>query len=320
MRGRDAGLTLALVLTTLTWGAAFTAVKQSTRTVDPIDFAIWRYLVAGVAFGWLLVLLPRFGVPSKPFSARDWGFIFFLGAVGVAGYHAFFNIGIRNLARTSSGESAAILASFIISTSSLFVVLLTPFTTKERLTRRRVGGILVALVGTSLLFLVGRDARIEQDVVAGLLLITVAPFAWAVYNVVTKRWMAHHSSLRVTSWSMMVGTLFLLPFSDLGFFQRAQTIAPVNWMWIVVLGLLATFAGYLAWMVALAFWDATRVSAFVYLVPLFATAWAIILEGESLTTPIIAGGGLILLGVWLVNRPGRARLNPLKGAAATPEP
>jgi drug/metabolite transporter (DMT)-like permease len=44
------------------------------------------------------------------------------------------------------------------------------------------------------------------------------------------------------------------------------------------------------------------VSAFSYLQPFFATLMAIPMLGEHLTAPLLAGGALVLAGVWTTER------------------
>jgi drug/metabolite transporter (DMT)-like permease len=47
---------------------------------------------------------------------------------------------------------------------------------------------------------------------------------------------------------------------------------------------------------------AIRASAFAYLVPIFGVASSAALLGEQITTATVAGGVLVMLGLWLVQR------------------
>ena len=53
---------------------------------------------------------------------------------------------------------------------------------------------------------------------------------------------------------------------------------------------------------AMRFMSATRLSAFAYLQPVFATGLAVPFLGESLTSSLVSGGILVLFGVFLTER------------------
>jgi drug/metabolite transporter (DMT)-like permease len=53
---------------------------------------------------------------------------------------------------------------------------------------------------------------------------------------------------------------------------------------------------------ALSHLPASRVASFSYLQPLVATVLAVPALGEPVTPPVVAGGALVLAGVWLTER------------------
>jgi len=48
--------------------------------------------------------------------------------------------------------------------------------------------------------------------------------------------------------------------------------------------------------------SASRIAAFQYLQPVFATLMAVFMLGEELTAPLIAAGGVIIAGVYITER------------------
>lgn len=71
---------------------------------------------------------------------------------------------------------------------------------------------------------------------------------------------------------------------------------------LLFLGIVCSGLAYIFWYAALARLDATETSSLLYFEPLVtqAVAWAYL--GEPITGWIILGGGVILLGVYLVGR------------------
>ena len=76
-----------------------------------------------------------------------------------------------------------------------------------------------------------------------------------------------------------------------------------NWRW-------SAFASYLVWMWLLAHYPATRISAFVFLTPLFALLAGALWLGEPVTASLLLALALVAVGIVLVNRrvPGKARV------------
>jgi drug/metabolite transporter (DMT)-like permease len=67
------------------------------------------------------------------------------------------------------------------------------------------------------------------------------------------------------------------------------------------------FASYLAWMWMLGRYPATRISAFVFLTPLFALLFGNLWLNEPVTPTLLLALGLVAMGIVLVNRPPRQR-------------
>lgn len=315
MSPRDALITLLLVATTLAWGSAFTGVKVLVRVMDPVDLAILRFLMSGVGYVGLLYWLKRRGTRWTPVRRRHVRWAFVAGAFGVVAYHVSFNVGEDWLTQTASEDVAATLTAFLIATNSIFTLMLVPFVTRESLGSRRVGGILVSLVGIGVLVLWGRGVLVDRASLTGMLIVLIAPLAWAVYSVFTKRVFKGVDPLQWTSMAMLAGTLLLFPFAGTGLVAQTMSLEPVHWLWLLLLSMGATFGGYLAWGYALNHWDASRASTFVYLVPLFGMSIATLVEHERITWQLLAGGALVLAGLWLSN--ATPRVSPVAARART---
>ena len=71
---------------------------------------------------------------------------------------------------------------------------------------------------------------------------------------------------------------------------------------VVVQTVVGAFASYLAWMWMLGHYPATKISAFVFLTPLFALLFGMLWLGEAVTLTLALSLGLVAVGIVLVNR------------------
>ena len=71
---------------------------------------------------------------------------------------------------------------------------------------------------------------------------------------------------------------------------------------VAVQTVVGAFASYLAWMWMLGHYPATKISAFVFLTPLFALLFGMLWLGEAVTLTLALSLGLVAVGIVLVNR------------------
>jgi len=71
---------------------------------------------------------------------------------------------------------------------------------------------------------------------------------------------------------------------------------------VAVQSAVGAFASYLAWMWMLGHYPATKISAFVFLTPLFALLFGMLWLGESVTLTLALSLALVAVGIVLVNR------------------
>jgi drug/metabolite transporter (DMT)-like permease len=74
------------------------------------------------------------------------------------------------------------------------------------------------------------------------------------------------------------------------------------WTSIAVQTVLGAFVSYLVWMWMLTRYPATKMSAFVFLTPIFALLFGALWLRESVTVPLLMSLALVTLGIVLVNR------------------
>ncbi|HJS17410.1 MAG TPA: EamA family transporter [Anaerolineales bacterium] len=75
-----------------------------------------------------------------------------------------------------------------------------------------------------------------------------------------------------------------------------------GWLSIIFLGVFCSGLAYVAWYDALKALTTAQTGVFLYIEPLIAVLVAFFILDEAITAAALIGGGIIILGVWLVNR------------------
>ena len=283
--------TNGMLLVTLFWGGNFTATKLAFNEIDPLAFTALRFLLA-TAVIW--AILRR----SEPNPARlppgVTAKLVWLGVVGNTIYQIFF---IEGLAHTSATKSSLILAGM-----PAIVILATWALGIERTSVRQRLAVGLATVGV-IIVVMARGGSIGDGVGKGDLLLLGAIFTWAAYTLLMRHWRLPISSLRLTAWTMYTGTPGLVL---IGIPQLLHTdwhaVSWAGWGGILYASLLSLVAAYILWNRGVAELGAARTVAFNTLVPLVATAIAMVGLGERPGLAHVVGGGLIVAGVLLTRQ------------------
>ncbi len=288
---------LEAIFAVVVWGCTFIATKIALRDITPVAVVWLRFTIGVLVLGTAVGLRRQFGLP-KP---SEWGYFALLGFLGIT-FHQWLQ---SNGLETSQATTTA----WIVSTTPIFMAILGWLILKERLGWMRIGGILLATFG---MLLVVTRGRLASLVVSGFgepgdYLILVSAVNWAVFSILSRRGLKSHPAARMMFYVMVLGWLFtsILFFSEHGLDQIPR-LTLNGWGGILFLGIFGSGLAYIAWYDALQALAASRVGAFLYIEPLVTLLAAALVIGEAITPASLLGGGIILLGVWLVNRPEKA--------------
>jgi drug/metabolite transporter (DMT)-like permease len=124
-----------------------------------------------------------------------------------------------------------------------------------------------------------------------------------VYSVIGHPVLRRLGAPRATLGAMAAGwALLSIPVVWTGAWRDYARLSPPGWAAVLFLGLACSGLGYLFWYAALEKIEASRVAALLYLEPLVTLAAAAALLGERVPPVTVAGGVLLLIGVYLVER------------------
>ena len=127
--------------------------------------------------------------------------------------------------------------------------------------------------------------------------------------------MAHRPPILILAGSHLFALVSLwpisLPIGGWDFVWEAATWAPGVWLGILYLGLVNTGFSQLLFMFALREVTSAQAVSYTYLQPPMTAVLAMLFLNEQPTVMTLLCGGVILVGIWLVNRPRTVRRPPV---------
>ena len=275
------------------WGGTWIAGRVIAQELSaPLAVAALRFVLSGLAVG-AFMLLSEGRLPF-PESGRDWGLIWALGFFGIFLYGLCFFFGLQ---RIPAGRGA-----LVVALNPAVIVMTAWLIGKERMTTRKAIGSLIALAGCLTVIGNGDPLALFQGTVGlGEWLIVGCVMSWTAYTFIGWQASGRFSPLATTFYASLSGAVLL------GLAALVQgDIDPTAWSWRVWsgMGFLAIFGTAIAytWFTdAVHRLGAGHASIFINLVPVFAVLQAALLLDERLGLAGLAGGALVIAGVWLTS-------------------
>ena len=229
-----------------------------------------------------------------------------LGLCGIFFYNLCFFYGLHYI--------NASRASLIVALNPAVIGLASWLLFKERLGRAKWLGIGLCLLGAAMV-IVSRNPNLMQgarNAWVGDLLILGCVMAWGAYSLLSRELNQTLGPVQTVTWSVLWGTL-MLTLATLATgrltLQGFSALQLAQWYSLLYLGVLGSALAYIGYYDGIRRIGATRSGVFIALNPLTAVICGALLLDEALTVPMLAGGAVILLGIYLCNKPlarGRA--------------
>ena len=284
---------LEVLFAVIAWGASFIATKVALKDVSPITVVWLRFSMGVLILGIAVAMRRQFSLPNR----NEWAYFALLGFLGIT-FHQWLQ---SNGLQTSEAGTTA----WIVSTTPVFMALLGWIVLKEGLSWPKITGIFLAFAGVLLVVSKGdlTSVSVGRFGAPGDKLILVSAVNWAVFSVLSRRGLKSYPASLMMFYVMSLGWIF----TSILFFAGTNVSEIPNltfegWLGVAFLGIFCSGLAYIAWYDALQALSAAQTGAFLYIEPLVAVVAAFFVLGEPITFVSLIGGGIILLGVWLVNR------------------
>ena len=300
--GKRRFVVLAFSLLVLFWGSAFAVVKVGLDFSPPVIFAGLRSLIGGLA-----MVAVAFLWGGNPNLRRDWPVFLLLTLFNVV---IFIGLQTYAILHLPSGSAAV-----LVYLQPILVGLLAWLILGEGLSVAKVAGLLLGfsgIVAVSAGSLTG--AAISP---LGVALGAGSALSWALGTVFFKKYEARVSTLWAVAVPFLAGGVVLTALGLL-----VESWREVSWTGgfvasILYSSLVGISAAWVIWFALVRAGEASRVAAYIFAVPLTAVLVGVVFLDEPLGLALLVGAGLVVSGIYLVNRvPGDSKAGKDQSRAA----
>ena len=279
-----------LIILSIVWGSSFILMKKALLGVTPIQLGALRMIFTAV------FLLSVAFSSIKKIKKRHWKYIIYTALAGtfIPGFLFAFAI------TTIDSSIVSILNSFTPFNTLIFGAIIFGFSFKKA----QLYGVLIGLVGTSVLILKGADLHPNQNYWYALLII-IASVGYALNANMLKKYLYDLDALAITTGNFLLliipATIVLCCTDFFETFDSGNEVLMQSLGYLVVLSVVGTGIAKTIYNKLVHISDPVFSSSVTYLIPLIAIFWGV-LDGETLSLIQVFSGAIILIGVYLVSK------------------
>lgn len=285
-----------LALVSCVWGAGCTAIKYTQDWMGPVVLNLWTLGISLLAlFPFAYAEYRRKEAVRRVLTLTDYVDYIVMGLIGLTSMTLLYTWG----ARLSLASNLALVTTAVPILTALIAVIVL----RERLTRPRVIGFIIAMLGVLIISdIQWGTLGLLGTYLFGNLLLTAGAVGNAIYVVYSKKLLNHSGPMTVLFWGQALGFIGSLPFLYLEPFKLDSVKVYTLSTWAALIFLGAIFYAY----VMVIFYrilvrlDAGQIMVFAYLQPVFGIISAAILLHERITVNMVIGGLLVVAGTLVV--------------------
>ncbi|MBP8948431.1 MAG: DMT family transporter [Candidatus Promineofilum sp.] len=294
----------ALLLLGAVWGASFLFIGVAAPEFGPLSLMFARVLVAGLLMLGVAILTQRGdGLRATLRLRQNWRTYLIVGLFNSA--LPFTLIAFSELRLTAS------LAAILNSTTPLFTALVAAVWGSERLTGRKVWGVVLGVVGVAVL-VGGAPLAINGAIVLAVLASLLAALSYGTGTVYAARHITGLPAATASTVQLLGAAVILAAPGALALPAERPSSAAVGALAALIL--LSTTFAYLLYFFLLKNIGPTRTASVTFLVPVFGSVWAILFLREPFSVWMLLGMAIILTSVGLVTSRRADPVRPLPGS------
>lgn len=278
-----------LIALALTWGSSFILMKRGMEVFSSDQVASMRIFIA------FLFLSPLVFWHIKKTLLKHWKGYLGMGLIGNL-IPAFL------FTKAETGISSS-LTGALNSLTPLFTLLVGVILYRQKTGWMNVLGIIIGFVGATGLTMVGKEKGMNDELLY-IFYVVMATVCYALSVNIIKQYLSGVDSLTATVWALLfIGPVAGCYLFTTDFLQKLTTVSGA-WQSLGYISILAIFGTALSVIVFNTLIKNTNTlfaSSVTYLIPIVAMLWGIF-DNEAVSAWHFAWIGLILLGVYLVNK------------------
>lgn len=282
---------ILLLILAVIWGSSFILIKNGLRGLTAGEVGALRILSAAI------FLLPLSLRNIRKASRNQYVLLFTVGMFG-----SLLPAFLFAAAQTRLPSS---VAGILNALTPLFTMLIGVIFFTQRLSLRTLAGLLIGLGGTAYLILAGSDSGLEGINYHALLVVLATIFYGANLNIIKYK-IPDLTARAITSISLLfvgpIAAVYLFTLTDFTAHLNESNLWPI--LSVIILGVLGTAVALILFNELVKITTPVFTSSVTYLIPVVAVFWGLA-DDESLMPYHLIGMGLIIAGVYLINRKRR---------------
>ena len=282
---------IAAFLATSIYGINHTVAKEIMPIYIGSSGFIMLRLLGATSIFWIISLF----TPKEKIEKKDFFRIIFASILGMCINMLAFFRGLELSTPINSGV--------IITLSPVLVLILSYFFLKEKITIKKILGILIGFSGAVFLILNTSKTGINApNIPLGNSFFLLNASAYAGYLIIVKPLTQKYSLFTLMKWLFLIGLILSAPLTYDQFIKVNWSELPWFAIWrmgYVVIG--TTFLTYLFNIYALKTLSPTTVGSFIYLQPIITIIFALITSNDTLDSTKLLSCLLVFIGVYLVS-------------------
>ena len=286
-----------MILAMATWGLSWTNAKVLSDYGPSSVVVFWRFFFSSIT------MIPVLWLTGNDFRVTRQGMKYiFPGAVFISLYNIFFFVGTD---RGSASVGGIIVPTFNPVITFIISVLLL----KQVFSRKDIIGLVLGFTGGVIVLQVW-TLSLEQMIANGNMYFICASISWGIMSVISGRSHGHVSTLSFSFWVYTISALIYL-----GVTWNKDILLIFTYDWIFWVNMFFLSAGAMVFGTTVYFLATTRLgpekaSAFIFMVPVTALLFSVLLIGERLEVTTMIGGIMTMTAVYLINK-SHARQEPI---------
>ena len=278
------------------WGSAFMFIKVATPEFGPIALVNTRLLIASLIF--LPILLQKKYIHLlKPI----WKQVLVLSIMNNAIPFTLFSY-------ASFGADSNILA-ILNATTAFNTMIIAYLWIGESVSLKQLFGLILGFIG---IFILVNPQNSDTTLIASFSAL-LAAFFYSYSTVYIQRQSVNANKMVLIGWSIVFSEVFMIPVSIFNLpetMPSASAIGSAFW-----LGAVSTGIGFLGYVRLIDKIGAVKTSTVAYFLPVFGIIWGSIFLDEKITSTIILGCLIVLIGIYLSNSNKKGYINSVNTKA-----
>jgi len=278
------------------WGSAFMFIKVATPEFGPVALVNSRLIIASFIF--LPILLQKKYIHLL---SPIWKQVLVLAILNNAIPFTLFSF-------ASYGADSNILA-ILNATTAFNTMIIAYIWIGENVSFKQLFGLLLGFIG---IFILVNPQNSETTLISSMSAL-LASFFYSYSTVYIQRQSVNANKMVLIGWSIIFSAVIMLPVT---IFYLPDTIPSISAIGSAIwLGAISTGIGFLGYVRLIDKIGAVKTSTVAYFLPVFGIIWGAVFLDEIISSTIIIGCLIVLIGIYFANSNNRGYVNSVNTKA-----